>query len=357
MEQHSDLNTILQLMPQPAFRVENGVISQVNQAASAYLIEVGQPFAPLILSGEEEYAEFAGGTLYLTLSLAGQSFGACVSRMESGDLVTLEQSAQMPQLQAMALAAKELREPLNGILSLAEQMLPAVAAVGSKLESQAAQMNRRLYQMMRIVGNMSDAVSYAQAQPGQIESVEICALVEEILEKTAVNAQQIGIPLAYELPNAAIFTLADSEKLERAIYNLLSNAIKFATPETPVQVKLVRKNNRVYFSVTNSHSGSVLQGNIYNRFLRQLSLEDPRNGIGLGMVLVRSVATLHGGAVLVEQTDDDVRITMTMQVQTKTSDQVRSPIMRFDYAGERDHCLLELADVLPAQLYSPDQIK
>ena len=257
MEQHSDLNTILQLMHQPAFRVENGVISQVNQAASAYLIESGQPFAPLILSGEQEYAEFTGGTLYLTLSLAGQSFGACVSRMESGDLVTLEQSAQMPQLQAMALAAKELREPLNGMLSLAEQMLPAVAAEGSTLESQAAQMNRRLYQMLRIISNMSDAVSYAQAEPAQMESVEICALVEEILEKTAVNANQSGISLAYALPNGPIFTLADSEKLERAIYNLLSNAIKFATPETPVQVKLVRKNNRVYLSVTNCADGYV----------------------------------------------------------------------------------------------------
>ncbi len=357
MEGLSELNTMLQLLPQPAFRVENGVISQVNQAASAYLIEAGQPFAPMIQSGGQEYAEFTGGTLYLTLWLGAQALGACVTRTENGEIVTLEQSAEVPQLQALALAAKELREPLNGMLSLAERMLPAVAKEGSELESQAAQMNRRLYQMLRIVSNMSDAVNYAQAQPRQLESAEVCALAEEILEKVAAYAQQIGITLTYDLPRFPIFTLCDQEKLERAIYNLLSNAIKFATPETPVQVKLTRKSNRVYLSVTNSHSGSGLQGNIYTSYLRQLSLEDPRKGVGLGMVLVRSTATMHGGAVLLEQTENGVRITMTLQVKNKTSDQIRSPIMRFDYAGERDHCLLELADVLPAQLYSPDQIK
>lgn len=356
MEGLSELNTMLQLMPQPAFRVESGVICDVNQAAAAFFLQPGQTFASMILSGRQEYEDFSAGTLYLTLSLVGQSIGACVSRMENGDIVTLEQSVELPQLQAMALAAKELREPLSGMLSLAEQMLPAVATAGSELESQASQMNRRLYQMLRIVSNMSDAVSYAQAQPGRMESVEICSFLEEMLEKTATMSQRSGVSLAYDLPREAIFTLADREKLERAVYNLLSNAIKFAASETTVRVKLVNKNKRLYFSVSNSHSGPGPQGNVYNRFLREPALEDRRNGIGLGMVLVRSAATLHGGAVLVDQTEDGTRVTMTLQVKSSPSNQVHSPVMRFDYAGERDHCLLELADVLSAQLYSPDQI-
>lgn len=356
MEELSQINTMLQLMPQPAFRVEKGVISHVNQAAAAYFLRVGQAFAPMILSGGQEYGEFTAGSLYLTLSLEGQSMGACVSRVENADIVTLEQPAEMPQLQAMALAAKELREPLSGMLSLAERMLPAVAAEGTDLESQAAQMNRRLYQMLRIVSNMSDAASYAQAQPGRMEYVEICSFLEEILEKTAAMNQETGISVAYELPREAIFTLVDSEKLERAVYNLLSNAIKFASPDTTVRAKLVHKNKRLYFSVSNSHPGPGPQGNIYNRFLREPALEDRRNGVGLGMLLVRSAATIHGGAVLVDQAEDGTRITMTLQVKPNTSDQVHSPVMRFDYAGERDHCLLELADVLPAQLYSVDKI-
>lgn len=357
MEELSQINTMLQLMPQPAFRVENGVISHVNQAASVYLIEAGQAFAPMILAGGEEYADFSAGTLYVTLSVADQPMGACVSRMEHGDIVTLAQSAEKPQLQAMALAAKTLKDRLNAVMCITEQMLPVVAAEGSELENRAAQMNQRLYQMMRILNNMADTAEYVQAQPGRMETVEICAFLEEILEKTASMSQAGGITLAYELPREHIFTLANTEKLERSVYNLLSNAIKFAAPETCVQAKLVHKNKRLYFSVSNTHPGSGPQGNIYDRFLREPALEDSRNGVGLGMVLVRATATLHGGAVLVDRTEDGTRITMTLQVKTGTDNQVRSPIRLPDYAGEYDHCLLELADVLPARQYNPDQIK
>ena len=357
MEQHSDLNTMLQLMPQPAFRVEKGVISHINQAAAAYFIEVGQDFAPMIFCGAQEYAEFSSGKLYLTLSLAGQSLGACVSRMESGELVTLEPTEESPQLQTLALAAGKLKDRLSAVMCITQQMLPTVATDGSERELQAAQLNQRLYQMMRILNNMSDTASYVHAQPSRMETVEICNFLEEILEKAAVSAQDNGISLAYELPRERIFTLVNTEKLERAVYNLLSNAIKFAAPETCVRAKLVCKNKRLYFSVSNTHPDAGTQGDVFNHFLREPAMEDPRKGVGLGMALVCSTAALHGGAVLKDQTENGTRFTMTLQVKNSTDHQVRSPIRLPDYAGEYDHCLLELADVLPVHLYKPDQIK
>ncbi len=356
MEEQGEITTMLQLLPQPAFRVENGVITHINPAAAAYFLQPGQPFAPMIVCGAQEYAEFSAGSLYLTLSLCDQHIGAVVSSVEPAHIVTLVQAAGQPQLQAMALAAKELREPLGGMLSLAEQMLPAIIAENGELETQAAQMNRRLYQMLRIVSNMSDAVTYVQPQPGRMETVEICAFLAEILDKTGALAQQAHISLVYELPGELIFTLADREKLERAIYNLLSNAIKYALRDTAVSIKLVRKDKRLYLSVSNASTGPVQLGNLYNRFLREPALEDSRNGIGLGMALVCSVATQHGGTVLVDTADDSTRVTMTMQIKQAPAGSVHSPVMRFDYAGERDHCLIELADVLPASAYSPDQV-
>ena len=356
MEERGEITTMLQLLPQPAFRVENGVISHTNQAAAAYFLQPGQTFAPMIACGEQEYGEFTAGSLYLTLSLCGQHIGAVVSRVDNADIITLAQTAEQPQLQAMALAAKELRGPLSGILTLAEQMLPAIVDANRALENQAAQMNLRLYQMLRIINNMSDTGTYTRPQTYQMETTEICTFLGEILEKTATLAQQTGISLLYELPKDLIFMLVDREKLERAIYNLLSNAMKFAPQGTEVQVKLVRKDKRLSLSVSNAHTGQMQLGNLYNRYLREPALEDSRNGIGLGMVLVRSVAAEHGGAVLVDTTENGTRVTMTMQIRQAQDCSVHSPAMRFDYAGERDHCLIELADVLPASAYRPDQV-
>ena len=354
MEEHNEITTMLALIPQPAFLVEAGKICHVNPAAAGCLLQVGQEISPLILCGAEEYEEFTGGCLYLTLSLANQPVGASVVKLDGRDIFTLDQTADLPQLQALSLAAMELRKPLSGILSLADQLLPAIAQENQQMQEQTAQMNRRLYQLLRIVSNMSDASMYAAAQPTLTEHVEICSFAEEILKKAGLWIAQIGIRLEYDLPREPIFLLAHSEKLERAIYNMLSNACKHAPKDSVIQVKLTQKNKRVYFSVSNQHTGTALPGDLFSRFLRLPGLEGGQNGIGLGMLLVRETAKLHDGVILADQTETVTRITMTLKVQQSQSSQLRSPRIRIDYAGERDHCLQELADILPAHLYAPD---
>lgn len=356
MEELHEINTWLQRIPQPAFRVENGVITHVNRAATAYGIEAGESFAVRILSGSQEYGDFSAGDLYLTLSLAGLSVGAHVSPLDNGQLVTLEQPAQSPQLQALALAAKTLKKPLGELLAIADQM-SAPAAEHAGQENRTARLNQQLYKMLRILDNMSDAAGYVQAQPSQMETVEICGFLEEILEKASTLLQDTAT-IRWELPNNPVFTLADREKLERAIHNLLSNALKSATPATAVCVRLVRKQNRLYLSVSNTHPDPGPQSNLFNRYLRNpAELEDPRNGLGLGMVIVCATAALHGGAVLIDRTADGSRFTMTLQIRKGKPDQLSSPVLHWDYAGEYDHCLLELADVLPTSAYHPDQLQ
>ena len=99
-------------------------------------------------------------------------------------------------------------------------------------------------------------------------------------------------------------------------------------------------------------TANVIRGNIYDRYKRQPGLEEGRFGIGLGMVLVRSAATIHGGTVLVDQpAAGGTRVTMTMAIRKNTDGVLRSPVMHVDYSGEWDHMLIELADGLPAPLY------
>ena len=68
------------------------------------------------------------------------------------------------------------------------------------------------------------------------------------------------------------------------------------------------------------------------------------------MVLIRSAAAAHGGTVLTEFADTGTRITLTCSL-AKPTGQLRSPALRIDYAGERDHSLVELSDILPEECY------
>ena len=45
---------------------------------------------------------------------------------------------------------------------------------------------------------------------------------------------------------------------------------------------------------------------------------------------------------------------MTMAIRQGNSTTLHSPAFRLDYAGEWDHALLELADILPAELYEKE---
>ena len=346
MEIGTERYQMLDLMLRPAFWVEEGVIRHMNTAAASLLLSEGMAVEGLIASALEEYAQLSEGCLHLQLCIGGQNMGATVICREGGQLFlpdTLDASAQF---QSLSLTAMQLREPLSGLNAIIESILPSAAP------EYAAMANRRLHQMLRIIGNMSDAAQYADPDRCHKEYTEVCGFLEELLEKAEGLMQHIGIRIESNIPRESIYTLIDREQLERAVYNLLSNAAKFGQSKGNIQVRLVRRGQKLYLSVQSSGNSSAA-GSFYDRFLREPTLEDPTRGVGLGMVLIRSVAANHGGAVLVDHPDaEHTRITLSLAICHGKGDLVRSPVLRLDYAGERDHGLLELSDVLPAELYA-----
>ena len=355
MDQEMNPLGMLDLMVSPGFCVKNQKIVKCNHSARSILLEENMDVMPLLATGRLEYEEYIGGTLYLTLEISGTIWGASVSRMGEWDIFLLEESEDRSELQAMALAARELREPLAGVMSTADRLFPMEAlAEDPKLREQAARLNRGLYQMLRIIGNMSDAQSYAAPRHTQMETLEVQQFFGEIFEKNQALMVHTGLTLRFENLDRKLFTLADREKLERAVMNMLSNAMKFTAPGGTIEARLHRRDKKLYLTLRDSGEGIAdeILGSIHRRYLRQPGIEDSRFGIGLGMVLIRSAAAIHGGTVLIDHPEGSgTRITLTMDIRQDTSGNVRSPLLRIDYAGERDHSLLELSQFLPPELY------
>lgn len=360
MERKESNSGMLDMMIQPAFTVRDGMIDAINDAAKAYFLEPGTEISKLLTTGQTEYRDLSEGCLYLTLSVAGVPCGASVRRMEDFDLFTIEQESDQSELQAMALAAQELRMPLSNVMTVADQLFPVTdAGEDPDVQAQTAKINRGLYQMLRIISNMSDAYRYSQQTEPKMAVVNITGLVDEIFEQSAELLRHGGTELHFENLNQPIFGLADQEKLERAVHNIISNAVKFSQKGGRVDAKLSRRNNMLYLTVQDSGSGisGEMRGNVHTRFRRQPGLEDSRFGIGLGMVLIRGAAAAHGGTVLIDHPDGcGTRITMSLAIRQNTDNMVRASVMHVDYAGERDHALIELADVLPMSAYESQKI-
>ncbi len=356
MEQINKIDALDLIIP-PAFSVLDGVIRACNRAAAARQVPCGEAIRGMIVSGGEEYDAFTDGCLFLTLSVAGQTCDASVCAVDGQQIFILEEDANYTELRSLALAARDLRGILSGIMVTADQFFPTLsAAENPDGEAQISRINRGLFRLLRIVGNMSDA---GQSWDRPQETVEFAGLFDEIFEKARTLIDGTGITLHYTGLPATVYGLADTEKLERAVYNILSNALKFTDIGGSIHACLTQRGNRLCLRIQDTGSGipSELLGSLYARFRRQPGIEDLRCGLGLGMVLIRAAATVHQGTVLVDQpAGGGTRITLTLSVRQSPETKLRSPVQRIDYAGDWDHGLIELSDSLPAELYRRSQI-
>lgn len=353
METSNHLFPWLKLMDRPAFCVKDGVVTAANTAARHRIILPGTDVREIVTVHRDTYEKFENGCLFLTITVGGFPCNASVTRTLECDIFIIHQDTDNDQLQTLALAAQQLRIPLSNVMTVADRLLSNLDEEDLNAQQQASQINHGLFQLLRIINNMSDTVGYQNAQPSSMQTIDLTAVVDEILEKVQTVSASTGTVLSYSSPDTPILGLANEEKLERAIYNLLSNALKFSPAGSTVEAKLTKSGNLLSFTVCNTNIADAEDHGFWNRYRREPAIEDSRYGLGLGMKLVSAVAAAHGGTVLIDHpSGGQTRVTMTIAIVKDSSGSVRSPILPIgDYAGGRDKALLEFAEILPTDSY------
>lgn len=348
------IQELLGFTAQPAFCVKNGVVAEVNPAAQGRGILPQMHVDSLLRSGSEDYSAFQDGQLFLTVGVGEHVWDACVRQLSGVHIFVLEQNAEHPELQALSRSARTLRGSLSMMASASEHMVTLCPSNNPEVRKTAGYMNKALYQMQRELGNMSDAARYRSESAVHPETVEICSFLREIFEKAATHMEQSDTSLTFETPCGSIPCLVDTVLLERAVYNLLSNAKEHAA-DSDIQAKLLQKGNRLYLTVTDHGPGipSQLFGSMFTRYLDEPSYEDSRLGVGtgLGYSLICSAARAMEGTVLVQQPESGgTKVTLAFPIR-QAKGLLRSDVMKIDYAGERDHALIEFSGFLPSSVY------
>lgn len=338
----------LELIDYPAFCVKDGAIIATNALAEQRQFRVGMDIGEIVTDEQDIYQSFENGNLYLNINVCGIPCPASVVRTRECDIFHIRRTEDDDALQALALAAAQLRVPLANLMTVADQLFTNMEA-----NEQTSQINQNLYRLLRIVSNMSDANGYAQGGKTGMQTADLVSLMGEIMEKAQSFFDGTGITLSYNAPAGPVFGAVNAEKIERAIYNLLSNAAKFSQEGSTVNAALTANDNRLTFTLCNTNQEDLPKQGLWQQYRREPGIEDPRHGLGLGMTLASAVAAFHGGTILVDNpAPDQTRITMTIPIVKGTADNLRSPIIRVgDYAGGRDRGLIELSEVLPAEAY------
>jgi signal transduction histidine kinase len=132
----------------------------------------------------------------------------------------------------------------------------------------------------------------------KIPVLEICQASMCLVEE---KAAQTGIELILDIDSNLDFCCADPLRLKQILVNLLSNAVKF-TDKGSVTLKLSRDPDWIYFAAIDTGIG-IAPHNLDKLFqpFQQIGnrSNNKQKGTGLGLVLSRKLAILHGGDLTV----------------------------------------------------------
>ena len=110
------------------------------------------------------------------------------------------------------------------------------------------------------------------------------------------------------LENAeSLFVDGDPDMIHQVVYNLFENAVKFTNPGGYIEVRVEQGSDRTTVSVRNSGHGIEPDEirMIFDRFYKtDKSRSQDKNGMGLGLYIVKTIIHLHGGEISVSSIVD-----------------------------------------------------
>lgn len=200
----------------------------------------------------------------------------------------------------------EFRTPLTLILEPARRILAETAEPNTRQNAQHVESNSR-----RLLGLVNQLLDMAKLENGSmgldLRLGDLPELVRSIFQSFQPLAEQRGVSISLELPDAIPPALFDLNKAELVISNLISNALKF----TPVGGKITVTCKNTPTSEQSSAEISVMDtgigippealGKIFDRFYQvDTSHTRPGEGTGIGLALTKELVELMRGNISVQ---------------------------------------------------------
>ncbi len=205
----------------------------------------------------------------------------------------------------------ELRTPLTGIIGCGELLAENVAGLSAQ---EIAEMGREITESGKRLESLIDKfLTYVQLELVAADPSRVVALRQQqtndsslvIAERAHRQAERVGRSNDLTLTLETIPLGINSDHLGMLVDELVQNAFKFSQAGSPVVVELRAENGGGVLSVGDRGCGltpeQIKRIGAYMQFERK---QREQQGFGLGLVLVRRVADLHGGRLAIESAPD-----------------------------------------------------
>jgi signal transduction histidine kinase len=218
----------------------------------------------------------------------GDTFDALLARLES---------SFQSQLRFIANASHELRTPLARQRVLAQV---ALADPNATVESLRTAHERVLVSGAEEELLIEALLTLARGQTGlnRKEPVDLAAVAERVLLMRDSEIKRRNLELGSSLATAS--ANGDPILIERLVANLVDNALRHNVVNGRLQVGTETRDGKAVLSVANT--GPVVPAMVVERLFEPFQRlgsdrTGPREGVGLGLSIVRAIADAHDAAV------------------------------------------------------------
>lgn len=159
---------------------------------------------------------------------------------------------------------------------------------------------QRLSRLVRSMLNISRIeAGELKINPTPVEITDIVTRTTLIFEDklTAKNIEVRGLDI-----DAKHLVEADSDLIHQVVYNLIDNAVKFVNEGGYLELSYREEGDQLLVGVKNSGEGITPEeiSKVFDRFYKSdKSRSLDKNGVGLGLYIVKTILNLHGGEIFI----------------------------------------------------------
>lgn len=193
----------------------------------------------------------------------------------------------------------ELKTPLTNIQSHLEAMIDGI---WEPTEERLISVKEEAERLSSLVSDMQKLNKYDEASIKlKKDNVNISDIICFVIFQFSNLAKSKNIKIEYEKKNINLY--CDKDKITQALVNILSNAIRYSNEGSTIFIEEKLKDNKVIISIEDQGIGISEEDlkYVFERFYRaDKSRTRATGGTGIGLTIVKSIVSSHGGEVKLE---------------------------------------------------------
>lgn len=229
-------------------------------------------------------------------------------------------SYEAPQAEPCEAVLSCLRSSMSNI-KFAASCISVIAEdiANDRLSEYVKTLSRSYYRIKRALDNLGTLSGIAAGtlpfHPRPMDITELCRSIIDT-SRTLTEKQDLNISLHAE---EHMRIVADRELVSRLLLNLLSNSILNCRRGGRISVSLLRTDSNLVLGVDDNGRGidSDELAFVFARYKHDECLTRPV-GSGIGLAVAKSIAELHGGAVIVESRGEDLGTSVRVMLSYDT---------------------------------------